>query len=100
MYFSFCSFFIAISCGEKNSNRNDIDLKNFTEVPGKGYCVKKYDEKGCNTCSLVDGQGWICNFLYCSKTDEDEEKANQCTEYLSKEELLKKIKQWQNKMAR
>ena len=59
-------------------------------VSDKGYCVKRYDEEGCNICSyslkLI-----LCTLKACSKVDE--EKANQCTEYLSKEELLKKMKE-------
>ena len=92
--FLFVLFSVIISCEGKNSNTTDYKalekkIENLEYVQGKGYCVKKYDEKGCNICSLE--HGWMCTLVYCSKTDE--EKVNQCTEYLSKEELLKKMKE-------
>ena len=71
---------------------NTVLGKYVKHVPGKGYCVEEYDEQGCNICSLVYvNKIWAmdCTSNGCLKVDT--EKANQCTKYLSKEELLKTI---------
>ena len=87
--FFFAFLFIAIGCGEEAKN-----MKGFEEhvkyVEGKGYCVSKYDERGCNGCSLGAGDSWdwFCTKKYCLEVDQ--EKVNLCTLYLSKEEFEKK----------
>ena len=78
--------------GEIDTIGNTVLEKYVKHVPDKGYCVEEYDEDGCNTCSLVYvNKTWAMNCTNNGCLKVDKEKANQCTKYLSKEELLKTI---------
>ena len=73
-------------------------LKDYVE--GKGYCIARYDEAGCNVCSLDRGSSfgwfWACTEMACyekdGKTFGNKEKAKQCTKYLSEKEFEKFVK--------
>ena len=83
-------FFGLVSCGKSVNVEN---LEKYTEyVEGKGYCVAKYDEKGCNRCGLSyldNNWSWVCTQKFCH--EENSEKAHQCTDYSSKEDITKRV---------
>lgn len=60
-----------------------------------GYCVRQYDERGCNICIFSYAKynetwGWSCQERYCPEVNEED--ANRCTKYLpTKEDLLSNI---------
>ena len=81
-------FFIVIGCNGKSIDFTELE-KHTEYVEGKGYCVVKYDKRGCNNCLLIylsERWSWMCT-LHCS--EEDQEKANQCIGYKSKEDIVK-----------
>ena len=82
MKYLFC--FILLISFQLSSCRSN-KLKNLPYVEGKGYCVEKYDEAGCNVCrfnsSLFETNGWECENKACPETIP--EKANQCLKYKS-----------------
>ena len=82
MFLIFCLFFL--SCKSLPPPKSDY-------VKGKGYCVKKYDEGGCNICKLKYrhevGWGWQCTEAGCLNSPEEKANANKCLEYKTRKEL-------------
>ncbi|MDE0091681.1 MAG: hypothetical protein OXN83_00155 [Oligoflexia bacterium] len=85
-------FFMIIGCAGGYSDveqRVFTGFEKYTEyVEGKGYCVSKYDERGCNSCGLsyvAQEWSWICTQKYCFEVNQ--EKVNLCTQYFSKEKV-------------
>ena len=85
-------FFMIVGCAGGDPDveqRAFTDLEKHTEyVEGKGYCVAKYDERGCNSCGLsyvAQEWRWICTQKYCLEVNQ--KKGNLCTQYFSKDEV-------------
>ena len=96
-YFYFGLFlstlFVIIGCSKEpmlnkdqhNPLSNEL-AKHTNYVEGEGYCVGKYDKRGCNLCSLQYLENsskrwsWICTQKYC--LEENKKRANQCVSYL------------------
>ena len=65
------------SCSVSNSNQGK---SNFVE--GKGYCVYKYGDSGCD-CSYQYGEGsWICLSGPTTACEGNKSKAGQCIKYV------------------
>ena len=90
-----------VSCqrDKRTGFRDYTEVEKITRyIEGAGYCVTKYDDLGCNYCGLsyIDSTWkWFCTQKLCYGKDGEignKEKANQCTQYLSKEELKERYK--------
>ena len=63
----------------------ESNIENADYREGKGYCVKKYDKKGCNICDFEHieyNRHWSCTDMACEKTNE--EKADKCLRHKKK----------------
>ena len=68
---------IAKFCSNASDQKSCIDSIDYVE--GKGFCIAKYDEEGCNVCTLQEAPYWFCTMEGCLEVQT--EKANKCVRY-------------------
>lgn len=88
MFFLFSFPFFLSSCGGFFSEKSFKERAIFEE--GKGYCVQKYDELGCNLCDfehMSHGWDWVCTTKGCVDVDRIKQ-AHKCLKYKPKWKIL------------